>query len=69
VEALHNNQTVAAKVEAIRQEKTVARINVIHTDELKRIKGVVGEEGHLITSRATKSHLSSSLNSIKALMT
>jgi hypothetical protein len=69
VEALHNNQTVAAKVEAIRQEKTVARINVRQTNELKIIKGEFGEEGHLITSRATKSHLSRSLNSIKALMT
>ena len=65
VGALHNNQTVAAKVEAIRQEKTVARINVRHTDELKPIKGVVGEEGHLITSRATKSHLSRSPTTIK----
>ena len=65
VGALHNNQTVAAKVEAIRQEKTVARINVRHTDELKPIKGVVGEEGYLITSRDTKSHLSRSPTTIK----
>ncbi len=57
-----NNQTVAA--EAIKQEKTVARISVTRSDDpmaIKWVNKVLEEEGRLITSRDTKNNLSRSL--------
>jgi len=56
------NQTVAA--EAIKQEKTVARISVTRSDDpmaIKWVNKVLEEEGRLITSRDTKNNLSRSL--------